>query len=145
MIQLWIYAWYFFTIMVLPVDSLWGLLLAFIWADRFPSVLKTVSWLYAFHHTKWRYAILTLHPTFWIRNKCDYYFLLFYQDLDFLNHLVVWSWFLRVAELQPANSTESFLYFSSTFLYLPGSVRKALDSGCLARKFFKNKWTSTPG
>ena len=44
-----------------------------------------------------------------------------------------------LAELRPANSKEFFLYFSSTFLYLPGAVMKALDSSFFAPKLFVQK------
>ena len=40
-----------------------------------------------------------------------------------------------MAELQPANLSELFVYFSSTFLNLPGPVIKALDPSRLAPKF----------
>ena len=45
----------------------------------------------------------------------------------------------RVAELRPSNLTELFLCFSSTFLYLPGPVTKALDLSFLAPKFSRTK------
>ena len=40
----------------------------------------------------------------------------------------------RVAELRPAILTDLFLYFSSTFISLPGPVMKALDPSRLAPK-----------
>ena len=40
-----------------------------------------------------------------------------------------------MAELQPANLTDFLLHFSSTFLYLPGPVMKALDPSFLTPKF----------
>ena len=42
---------------------------------------------------------------------------------------------LRVAELQPGNLTECFIYVSSTFLYIPGPViMKAFYRSCSAPK-----------
>ena len=46
---------------------------------------------------------------------------------------------LNVANLQPSSLTELFLCFSSTFLYLPGPVTKALDLSFLAPKFSRTK------
>ena len=40
-----------------------------------------------------------------------------------------------MAELRPGNLTELFLYFFSSFPYLPGPVMKALDASFLAPKF----------
>ena len=39
-----------------------------------------------------------------------------------------------MAELRPGYSTELFLYFSATSLYLPGDVMKALDPTSLSQK-----------
>ena len=50
--------------------------------------------------------------------------------LDILLSFLVMT--LKVAELRPANLLEFFLYFSPTFLYLPGPVLKALDPNFLA-------------
>ena len=40
-----------------------------------------------------------------------------------------------MAELRHANLTEVLLYFSPSFLYLPGTVMNALDPGLFAAKF----------
>lgn len=42
-------------------------------------------------------------------------------------YLGVWSLIFRVAELRPANLAEYFLYFPSTFLYLPRPVTQSLE------------------
>ena len=39
---------------------------------------------------------------------------------------------MTTPELRPANLSELSLYFSSTFVYLPGPVMKVLDPGFLA-------------
>ena len=73
-------------------------------------------------------------------NISDKKHVIFGQDLDLLNYLVVQSkLFIRVAELRPANLAEFFLYFSSTFLYPPGSVRKVLELSLCSPEVFKEK------
>ena len=42
-------------------------------------------------------------------------------------------------ELQPADLTELFLYFSSTFLYLLGPLFQAIDPSCSAPELSRKK------